>query len=59
MTPKHCGQQPTHIVTAPTKAEHDARVAATGRPYTQPSWDLLGRKPPEHRKADNPQGGTP
>lgn len=37
---------------APTKAEHDAKVAATGKPYTQPSWDLLGRKPKEI-KADH------
>ena len=52
MTPHHYGPQPTHIVTAPTKAEHDRKVAETGRPYTQPSWDLLGRKPHEHRKAE-------
>lgn len=29
-----------------------AKVAATGKPYTQPWWDLLGRKPKEI-KADH------
>lgn len=36
----------------PTPGQHEAHVAETGRPYTQPQWDTLGRKPPEHRPAE-------
>lgn len=43
--PKRYGFRPYGVSVAPTKAEHDEKVKATGRPYTQKQWDRLGRKP--------------
>lgn len=43
--PKRYGFRPYGVNVAPTKAEHDEKVNATGRPYTQPMWSSLGRQP--------------
>jgi hypothetical protein len=50
--PKHYGRAPMQDISAPTKEEHDAHVEATGRPWTQPMWDLLGRRPKDAKRVD-------
>jgi hypothetical protein len=51
--PNHYGSPVPPLVNAPTKEEHDAVVARTGRPFTQAQWDTLGRKPAELRRDED------